>query len=340
MPIRIGIIGAGAVAEYHATAARATASTALAAVCDLDEGAARHIADPAGAQVFTDYRHMFDSGAIDAVIVNTPHSLHLPMALDAAACGLHILVEKPMSTTGAACDQMITACADARVTLAVGHIQHYLPDKAAAHAALESGMLGAPILIRDYRTTDYRPGTRPDWFLSRETAGGGAIMNIGGHCLDRFLWFGGARATQLSAALASRFSVPVETDGVLALELANGVSGTITVVSDAPRKADELVIVCEGGVLIADPRNGARLQQDGKAHILSRPEEGDIPAAFRRQFEDFIHAISGQEFPVPVDHARHVVELVEAAYESDRLHSPVALDPARQVGFPNLVSQP
>jgi predicted dehydrogenase len=147
------------------------------------------------------------------VIVNTPHALHLPMALDAAHRGLHVLVEKPMATTVADCDTMLAACAAAGVTLAIGHIQHFFPDKVTAHELVASGELGDVVLVRDHRSTDYRPGTRPDWFFSPEVAGGGALMNIGGHCLDRTLWFGGGRAVELSASTAHRFGSPVETDG-------------------------------------------------------------------------------------------------------------------------------
>ncbi|WP_166997140.1 Gfo/Idh/MocA family protein [Paramicrobacterium fandaimingii] len=325
--MRIGLIGAGAVADFHIQAARSIAHAEVTAVCDLDDSAAARAADRAGdARVFADYREMYASGCIDAVIVNTPHALHLPMVTDAARAGLHVLVEKPMATTLADCDVMIAACENADVALAVGHIQHYMPDKLAAKAIIDSGELGDVVMIHDDRSTDYRPGTRPDWFLSRDVAGGGALINIGGHCLDRCLWFGGAHATELFASTVQRFGADVETDGMISLRLKNGVGVTISVLSDPPSKTDSMSIVCELGVVVADPRRGTTVQRDGTSRMLHSPDPGDIQRAFTAQLADFLAVIAGAEPAVPLSHARHVVELVLASYRSEEQHSLVALE--------------
>ncbi len=78
------------------------------------------------------------------------------MELTAAARGLHVLVEKPMAISLSDCDEMEAACLAAGVKLVVGQIQHFLPEKLAVQ-----------------RDLAFR-------------------MNIGGHLLDRSLWFGGA----------------------------------------------------------------------------------------------------------------------------------------------------
>ena len=126
--MRIGLIGAGAVAPFHARAAELISDVRLSAVCDLDRATAERAATDSQAAVFTDYRTLLDSDTVDAVIVNTPHGLHHQMVLDAAERGLHVLVEKPLATTVADCDEMVRACATAGVTMVVGHIQHFLPD--------------------------------------------------------------------------------------------------------------------------------------------------------------------------------------------------------------------
>lgn len=315
--MRIGLIGAGAVAKYHVEAALALPGARFTAICDLDESAAARAAKGVdGVQFFTDYRALVESDDVDAVIVNTPHALHLPMAIDAARAGKHVLVEKPMATSLADCDLMQEETAAAGVKLAVGHIQHFLPDKVAARALLEQGELGEVVMIRDQRSTDYRPGTRPEWFFSRPIAGGGALINIGGHCLDRALWFGGAPAVEVSASVAQRFGVSVETDGTIALRLANGVGVTIAVVSDPPARSDLLAIVCERGVIEADPRVGTLVRVDGHTRVVRDPDAGDIQQAFTAQLADFLGVIDGDAPAVPLEHARHVVELVLASYES------------------------
>ncbi|MDR2996790.1 MAG: Gfo/Idh/MocA family oxidoreductase [Microbacterium sp.] len=328
--MRIGLIGAGAVAPFHVQAAATLAGAELTAVCDIDEGAARRAADLApAARTYTDHRRMLDDDIVDAVIVNTPHALHLPIALDAAAAGKHILVEKPMATSVEDCDRIIEAADRARVAITVGHIQHFLPDKVAAHAAVASGELGDVLMIRDNRSTDYRPGTRSPWFFSREIAGGGALFNIGAHCLDRSLWFGGAPAAEVSATVSHRFGAPVETDGLLRLCLANGVSVSIAVVSDPPTRGDSLVVVCERGVVEADPRIGATVRVDGASRSLHAHGPDDIQTGFTAQLADFLNVVDGAAPAVPLGHARHVVETVLASYESALATAPASLASAR-----------
>jgi predicted dehydrogenase len=249
------------------------------------------------------------------------------MVTDAAQRGLHVLVEKPMATTLADCDAMRDACHAAGVTLVVGHIQHFLPEKVAVQSLLADGGHGPVVMIHDYRTTDYRPTTRSAWFFSPQMAGGGALMNIGAHGLDRSTWLGGAPAEQITAATARRFGVAVETDGALRLRLANGVPVSISVVSDTPHKADDLTIVCERAVITASPRLGVHVQQDGRTRQIRKRRPSDIPDAFRAQLSDFAATVDGRPAKVSIEHARHVVELVLAAYRSAELRETVAVRP-------------
>ncbi|MDJ0354587.1 Gfo/Idh/MocA family oxidoreductase [Paenarthrobacter sp. PH39-S1] len=323
--MRIGIIGAGAVASFHAVAAAQIAGMELTAVCDLLPGTASAVADPYGAAVFTNYRALLDSGRVDAVIVNTPHGLHKDMVLAAAEAGVDVLVEKPMATTLADCDEMAAACIAAGVKLVVGQIQHFLPEKIAVERALATGELGAVQMIHDFRSTDYRPGRRSAWFFDSAMSGGGAFINIGGHCLDRSLWFGGAPVASVRATTVNRFGAPVETDGTMELSLTNEVAVSISIVSDMPRNVDELTVVCERGVITADPRRGTYLRRDGETTVLHESGPGDIQAGFTLQLQDFAKGVAGGTSAVSLAHARHIVEVVLAAYESAADGGAVAL---------------
>ncbi len=326
--MRLGIIGAGAVAGFHAQGAADLDGLELSAVCDLREEVATAVAAPWGAAVFTDYQAMLEAGVVDAVVINTPHSLHKDMVLAAAAHGVHVLVEKPMATTMADCLLMEQACADADVVMVVGMIQHFMAEKLAAQAALASGELGRVLMIHDYRSTDYRPGTRPAWFFDKDISGGGALINIGAHCLDRSLWVGGAPAVRIAASTLHRFGAPVETDGVMELTLANGVEVRIAIVSDTPEHIDEMLVVCELGTVTVDPRKGTFMEVDGVRTQLHASASHDIQNAFTAQLADFVAAVGGAAPSVSGDHAKHVVELVLAAYTAAELGEPVRLDAA------------
>ncbi|MBT2586587.1 Gfo/Idh/MocA family protein [Arthrobacter sp. ISL-95] len=326
--IRLGIIGAGAVAHFHAASAARIINVELAAVCDLRPESATSVASPWGASTYTDYLAMFGEAGLDAVIVNTPHALHLEMVLAAAEHGLHVLVEKPMATTVADCDRMIEACRDAGVSLVIGQIQHFLPEKLAAQDVLAGGELGRVLMIRDYRTTDYRPGTRPAWFFSEAMAGGGALMNIGGHCLDRSIWFGGAPVESLNASTHKRFGVPVETDGAISLTLRNGVHVSVVVVSDATQRTDEVLIVCEHGTISCSPHSGTLVRSNGTTRTVWEPLPEDIQEGFFLQLVDFIKVLDGGTPKVSVEHARHIVEVVLASYKAAGTCSPLVLGPS------------
>ncbi|MCY0904792.1 Gfo/Idh/MocA family protein [Arthrobacter sp. H14-L1] len=323
--MRIGIIGAGAVARYHAAAAARIPEMKLTAVCDLLLESAAAVAGPSGAAVFTDYIALLDSGLVDSVIVNTPHGLHRQMVVAAADRGLDVLVEKPMATTVADCNAMAAVCRAAGVTLLVGQIQHFLPEKLAVQRALAAGELGEVLMIHDFRSTDYRPGHRSAWFFDRAMSGGGAFMNIGGHCLDRSLWFGGAPAISVHARTLNRFDAPVETDGDMELCLANGVAVSIGIVSDMPRHVDEIRVVCDRGLIIADPRKGTFLQRDGRTTILHESGPEDIETGFLFQLQEFAAVVAGAPPEVSLTHARHIVQVILAAYDSALTGTAVAL---------------
>lgn len=323
--MRLGIIGAGAVAGLHATGAAMLEGLELTAVCDLVKETAASVAGPWGAAVFTDYREMLASGRVDAVVINTPHGLHREMVEAAAAHGVHVLVEKPMATTLEDCHAMEEACAGAGVVMVVGMIQHFMAEKLALRAALDSGVLGKVLMIHDYRSTDYRPGSRPAWFFEKAMSGGGAFINIGAHCLDRSVWTGGAPAIQVAATTLNRFNSPVETDGTMELLLANGVQVRITIASDTPGHIDEMLVVCQKGAVRIDPRKGTLMTIDGHSTQLHVSGAADIQIAFTAQLADFAAAVGGARPSVGGDHARHVVELVLAAYNSVELGAPVTL---------------
>jgi UDP-N-acetylglucosamine 3-dehydrogenase len=95
-PVRLGFIGAGAMASFAVYPALHFAPIRLLAVCDLDETRARRAAAKFGAfRSYTDYREMFDREDLEAVAVQTHPGPRQPIVLDALAAGHHVFVPKP-----------------------------------------------------------------------------------------------------------------------------------------------------------------------------------------------------------------------------------------------------
>ncbi|MBR7831008.1 Gfo/Idh/MocA family oxidoreductase [Actinospica sp. MGRD01-02] len=332
--IRLGLIGAGAVGALHAEAARNVPGVTVTAVCDLVPAAAKALAAPDGARVFTEHGALLDSGEVDAVIINTPHALHTEIVRESAAAGLHVLVEKPMATTSRDCVLMTRACARAGVVLAVGHIQHTLPPMAAVKEVLEQGGIGALRAVDDWRSTDYRPGTRPSWFFDPAVSGGGVFMNIGAHCVDRLLWLADRPVATVTATAAYGHDARVETEVQARVQFADGLAAHIRVTSAPLPARNEMVLVGERGSIRISTDAGALLYPHdgdgwGRATVLAPAAAEDVADAFATQLAAFAATVRGEREPlVSPRHGQRVIEVIEAVYASSRTGLPQTLDDA------------
>jgi predicted dehydrogenase len=99
--VRVGVIGTSWFADgCHLPALKCYPRAELAAICGRNTDRADAMAKKYGIPLaFTDYREMIDKGNLNAVVVVTPDDLHYPMTMDALDAGLHVLCQKPLSST-------------------------------------------------------------------------------------------------------------------------------------------------------------------------------------------------------------------------------------------------
>ncbi|GGH23106.1 Predicted dehydrogenase [Cribrihabitans marinus] len=140
--IRIGLIGAGYIAGWHADAITATDGLDLTAICDRAPGAAQALAERHGARAFDDTDELLASGLCDAVHVLTPPDSHAELAIRCLQTGHHVLVEKPvaLSATEAARIEAAAQAADRRFHC--GHNFLGLPSYERLRKQLADGALG------------------------------------------------------------------------------------------------------------------------------------------------------------------------------------------------------
>ncbi len=91
--LRIGLIGAGYIAGWHAAALRAVPGMRLAAICDAAPAAASAMARACNVPAFDSVGAMIAAGAVDAVHVLTPPPTHASIAIECLTAGLHVLAE-------------------------------------------------------------------------------------------------------------------------------------------------------------------------------------------------------------------------------------------------------
>ncbi|RII15953.1 Glucose--fructose oxidoreductase precursor [Streptomyces sp. YIM 130001] len=314
---RIGLIGAGSVGAAHIRAAADADDYEIAAICDPRSSAARKLA-PAGLPVFADHRAMFAKVQLDAVVVAAPHALHTAMVTEAAEAGLHVLVEKPMATTVEDCTRMIDACAKAGTLLAVAHVVHFDPVAEEARRIVASGEYGRPVLVTHRRSAHYDPGSRPSWFFDRELAGGGIVLNVGTHGLDRIQWFTGSPVRRVTGVVHGREGLQIETDALALLELADGTSASVSLISRGAPYYDETEVVMDSATLRVSGTEGLFLLRGGTSTRLRGADPDRQQHALRAQLDGFVAAVRGEPgaHHVGADYGRSVVAAALAVYES------------------------
>lgn len=361
-PLQFALVGCGSIASTHADALAALPDVHLAACCDIVPEQAAAFAQKYGLRALP-FADVLNDPAIEAVTVCVPSGLHAEIGTQALSAGKHVILEKPMDISLAACDRLLAAAKDARRTLAVISQHRFDPATLRVKQAVERGELGALIMIDAcipwYRPQDYYDSG--DWRGTYALDGGGALMNQGVHTVDLMRWIcGPVQTVYAQTRTAAHARIEVEDVACATLTFANGAIGTLTASTALyPGFAARLAVhgtrgsaVIEGDTLnmlavqgqdalVGSDANvhalqiatgGTKAATEGKARdALTPASAASDPAAVwgeahRAQLADFVHCCRTGQTPV-VDGAgaRAAVEIVLAVYESARTGRAVTL---------------
>lgn len=156
--ITIAIVGAGLIGPRHAMSVETCDDAEL--LCIVDPCAqARSIADSFQTVLFASIQQMLKNGCVpDAAFVCTPNSTHVAVAKELLAAGIHVLVEKPMSTTIEDGRDLLQAANISGKQLLVGHHRRFNPYVVASKQALLAGSIGRIVAISGLWAT-YKPAS-------------------------------------------------------------------------------------------------------------------------------------------------------------------------------------
>jgi predicted dehydrogenase len=184
-PIRIGIIGAGAVSDYHhVPGIRIDPRAELVAACDGNDALLEQRKSDWGIEkTTTDYKALCADPDIDAVIIATPNFTHKNMAIEAARNGKHIMCEKPLGLSGDEVSEMRDAAIAAGVVHMTAFTYRFAPSMRYIHHLVTSGAIGAPRHFRSQRFLDW-PETSWGWRQYKKTAGAGDLFDMTIHRID------------------------------------------------------------------------------------------------------------------------------------------------------------
>lgn len=311
MKYRVCVIGAGGIAQAHLRAAQAMPELEIAAVSDTMPERLAQTAHAFAAKPYTDYQTMIVSEKPDIAVVALPPYLHMEAAVCCANQGVHVLLEKPMAMNTKQCDEIIASAARNRITLMIGHTVHYLPSNRKVKQLIDSEELGKLVMINDRRYAQYFDH-RLDWFFRKEMSGGGILMNLGSHSIDKLQWFTGSKVTRVKAS-ADFAHAPgnIEGAGAVFAETASGVPGLIFHSGYGGVNQNETELIFTEGIVKLDYRVMIGRNQEWEEQTLETNDPYEL------QFKDMIRSMeTGVEPECSGTYARSVIQAVEAVYRS------------------------
>ncbi|HEY7704114.1 MAG TPA: Gfo/Idh/MocA family oxidoreductase [Acidimicrobiia bacterium] len=202
-PVRVGLVGAGAIAGAHVEAAARLSEVVVTAIADPRRDAAEAMAARAKGKAFTSHADPDFASRTDLAIIATPPALHAAIALELIGAGVGVMVEKPFTLSPDEARQVVEAAAERGVPAVMASKFRYSADVQATRGLIESGRLGH-IEATEVTFSGVLDPTGT-WRADPAQAGGGVIADNGPHVADlvRYL-LGPVDAVRATAPSADR----------------------------------------------------------------------------------------------------------------------------------------
>jgi UDP-N-acetyl-2-amino-2-deoxyglucuronate dehydrogenase len=192
--LRMAVAGAGGIGKHHAEAIASLRGAALTAICDLDAGRARALAQATGAPRHgIDLTKMLAEGGIDAVSICSDHGSHGRLVEICAGARVHCIVEKPLSIRLSEAIRMVETAGAAGITMGAIFQRRFFPAAQRMKAAIVAGRIG-PVTAAEclaHLGRDKAYFDQADWRGTWTGEGGGALMNQAIHMVDMLQWMVG-----------------------------------------------------------------------------------------------------------------------------------------------------
>ncbi len=354
MKIRVGIVGLGGVADrIHLPACRAVPELEVAGGCDPNPEARRKLAQKFGiARTFETFDEMLEQVRPEMVIVGTPPNSHFEICRKSIEAGAHVFCEKPFMRDVEECDRIIELARRRSVLLRVNNQYRFMTFYRQTRERLLRGEFGRVFYIQCWQQMFHPPAKETNW---RNQLKQYVLYEFGTHALDLASFF----FDSLPVAVAAQIPhCRPEFDADVLVHMALRFPGerlavfSFNRVSQAPEKYLEMRLDCEkaslrlslGGMArmsVEWSRNAgrpiarfgllkggqARAEIDGRSKTYCSSRKGEFASATAEHLKYFI---AETRTPAPslegAEHAREILRLVFAGYESARTGETVWLN--------------
>ena len=221
--LRIGILGFGFIGNLHANAVTNCPEAELAGVWTLPDKTLEAFKEKyPKVRVYGSPAEMAFDDSVEAVVVGLPNSLHYPEAVRFLEAGKHVLMEKPMAMTVDEAQKMARLADDRGLRLMVGHMWRFDREFQAVREVVTTGEIGEIVKVKSYGIHEnWGPG---GWFVEKQLAGGGALIDMGVHAIDsvRYL-IGDPEPESVYAVIERHFgNYDVDDTGILVIRWKDG----------------------------------------------------------------------------------------------------------------------
>lgn len=200
--MRFGLIGLGGIGDVRRQALEVSTECELTAAFDLESTALSTLPDTVS--VFKDASELLKSDACDAVIISTPTHFHKDLVITALENGKHVIVEKPMASSLAECEQMVETADRCGKILTVGFNHRYFEAIKEVKAAIQSGAIGPLRYVKGYAGHTGLSEFKSAWMYDKDKMGGGTLMDNGIHTLDLVCYLMNDTISEVSGMISTR----------------------------------------------------------------------------------------------------------------------------------------
>ncbi|QIS45588.1 Gfo/Idh/MocA family oxidoreductase [Clavibacter capsici] len=360
-PIRVAIVGCGIIGTHHARVLAEHPEFRVAALVDVSSATAEELADVVvdelradRPRVFAHLGDMIRADAAELVVICTPSGLHIGLAEEALAAGLHVVIEKPLDVDlarGRRIAELAREAAERGILSTVISQHRFNPSSVVVDRAVRSGRLGrvtsAVASAPWWRSQGFYDSGH--WRGTWDLDGGGALMNQGVHTLDLLVsYLGRPVEVYAQTALLAHDGIEVEDVAVAVIRFASGALATMQATTAGYPGLDTRVqvqgtrgsAVIEAGSLTyfhAAPESGVPAQADVRNDAELEMHAAELPRSPRldntyleghyRQYDDIADALrTGRPAGVTVDDAFLSLATVVSVYVSATLGTPVAFE--------------
>jgi predicted dehydrogenase len=344
--MNIAIVGTGGMAASHALGFQAIPGVKIGACCDIDEKrAASFAARFAIPKVYTDYGALLEAEKLDGVSVVSVDSTHAPISIAALKKGVHVLCEKPMATSVAEAEGMLSASRRAGLVNMIHFSKRNSRGLAAAKELIAKGKLGRIMhvdasYLQSWLSTkcwgDWATDPAWQWRLSTRHGSAGVLGDLGCHIYDMASYLAGD-ISEISCALKTfdkgiagnrvgDYVFDANDSFASSLSFSNGAIGTVQATRWATGHANREYIGVygdKGAVEIDFEKGDQRLRFTDD---MSNEWNDIVAPPIPKLWERFVLAIrSGKQDECDFANGLKIQRYLEASFESARTRKVVAI---------------